>query len=123
MSAGQAKKQVLVVDDEPDLLEFVTLVLEDVGYSVAHASNGREALEKVEAERPDLVILDIMMPEMDGWGFLERVNKMPDAPAVVILSAFTDDMRAFRAGAWESLSKPFQPEDLLETCRRALERP
>ncbi len=122
MVGVSAAKRVLVVDDEKDVLDFVCLVLEDTGFDVQCAGNGKEALEKIETSHPDLVILDLMMPEMDGWGVLDRLKRIPNAPAVVILSAFTDDWRAFRAGAWESLSKPFLPQDLVETCRRALDR-
>jgi len=122
MEIETAGKRVLVVDDEKDVQDFVCLVLEDTGFAVDCAGNGREALEKIESARPDLVLLDLMMPEMDGWGVLDRLKRIPDAPAVVILSAFTDEWRALRAGAWESLPKPFLPQDLVDTCRRALDR-
>jgi CheY-like chemotaxis protein len=122
MENEAAVKRVLVVDDEKDVQDFVCLVLEDTGFAVDCAGNGREALEKIESARPDLVLLDLMMPEMDGWSVLDRLKRIPDAPAVVILSAFADEWRALRAGAWESLPKPFLPQDLVDTCRRALDR-
>ncbi len=122
MQIETAGKRVLVVDDEKDVQDFVCLVLEDTGFTVDCAANGREALEKIESARPDLVLLDLMMPEMDGWSVLDRLKRIPDAPAVVILSAFTDEWRALRTGAWESLPKPFVPQDLVDTCHRALDR-
>jgi CheY-like chemotaxis protein len=120
MRPSDLPKRVLVVDDEKDVQDFVSLILRDTGYDVDCAGDGREALEKVEADPPDLVVLDLMMPVMDGWGFLEHLRKIPDPPAVVILSAAPDDWRALRAGAWECLAKPFQARDLVDTCRRAL---
>jgi CheY-like chemotaxis protein len=114
------EKRVLVVDDETDVQEFLALILSDHGFQVDCASQGEEALAKIEALRPDLVVLDLMMPVMDGWGVLERLKRLPDRPAVIILTAYPDEWRAFKAGAWELLQKPFQPEALVEVCERAL---
>lgn len=113
-------KRVLVVDDDQDAQGFLSLVLSDSGYLVDTASHGAEALVKVERLRFDLVVLDLMMPVMDGWGFLKRLKDIPDPPAVVILSAAPDEWRAFRSGAWECVSKPIVTSQFLETCRRAL---
>ena len=116
-----AGKRILVVDDETDVQEFVSLVLQDHGFDVCCAGHGQEALDKIESLHPDLVVLDLMMPVMDGWGVLESLKHLPDPPAVIILSAYPDEWRAFKAGAWECLGKPFEPEDLVATCERALD--
>jgi CheY-like chemotaxis protein len=121
MASAGLPKRILVVDDEKDVQDFVCLVLSDTGFAVDSADNGHQALEKIEAGRPDLVLLDVMMPDLDGWGVLERLKRLPDPPAVVILSAQLDDGRASWAGAHGSLSKPFRPNQLVETCRRVLD--
>ena len=114
-------KQVLVVDDEKDVQDFIRMVLESAGYAVRSAGDGKEALGAIESDPPDLVVLDLMMPVMDGWGLLERLRRIPNPLAVVILSAFPDEWRALRAGAWECLAKPFDRSHLLATCARALQ--
>jgi len=114
------RRRVLVVDDEVDIRELIVLLLAGAGYAVEVASNGVEALEKVQKERPDLIVLDIMMPVLDGWGVLERLRGIPAPPAVVILTAAPDEVRAVRAGAWECLEKPLVASTLIEACRRAL---
>ena len=113
-------KRILVVDDETDVQEFVSLVLQDHGFEVICAANGEDALGKIEAFHPDLVVLDLMMPVMDGWGVLDRLRELALPPAVIVLSAYPDEWRAFRGGAWECLPKPFEPETLVATCERAL---
>jgi CheY-like chemotaxis protein len=114
------RKKVLVVDDETDVQEFLALILSDQGFDVACAGHGEEALAKIEALKPDLVVLDLMMPVMDGWGVLERLKRLPDRPAVIILTAYPDEWRAFKAGVWELLQKPFEPDALVAVCQRAL---
>jgi CheY-like chemotaxis protein len=113
-------KRILVVDDEPDVREFVSLVLGEKGYDVVCATDGGEALVRIEGDRPDLIVLDLAMPGLGGWEVLQRLKEIPDPPAVVILSAYPDEWRALRAGAWECLAKPFEPSQLVATCARAL---
>ena len=115
---------VLVVDDERDVQALVRLVLERQGYDVDAASDGREALEKIGLRRPDLVVLDLMMPEIDGWGVLERLRAAGSPPRVVLLSAYAHDprtqQRGAEAGAWACLGKPFRLPELISTCEKAL---
>jgi CheY-like chemotaxis protein len=122
MVAAVPPRRVLVVEDEHDVLHFLCTVLRDAGYMVESAGDGAEALAKIDNLHPDLIVLDLMMPRLDGWGVLEQMrrDRDPRAPAVVILSAFPDPWRAIKAGAWECLEKPFQVEQLLKTCARAL---
>ena len=86
----ESRRRVLVVDDEPDVQDFVKMVLEQGGYQVDCADNGEQALEKIRTAQPDLVVLDLMMPVMDGWTVLDRLGGKLPPPVVVILSAAAD---------------------------------
>jgi DNA-binding response OmpR family regulator len=122
-------RRVLVADDEEDVQVLVSRILKDMGFEVDTASDGEEALSRMAATRPDLLILDLMMPGLDGWGVLARLKEMPDAPPVVLLSA-RGDYESFRRGIREGASayvfKPFRFHELLATCQKVLlakERP
>jgi DNA-binding response OmpR family regulator len=112
------KKKILIVDDEDDILHFLELVLREKGYDVATASGGHEALTKAQLERPDLVLLDIMMPQMDGWEVLKllRVDDGTRAIPVAMLSARTeakDRVQGLQEGAIDYICKPFSLQELL----------
>jgi DNA-binding response OmpR family regulator len=113
------KKKSLAVDDEPDVLEFLELVLERSGYEALTASNGTDGLIKAHVEKPDLILLDIMMGEMDGWETL-RLLKLDEASQeipVVILSARSeprDKVRGMQEGAADYITKPFSVRDSLD---------
>ena len=112
------KKKILIVDDEDDILHFLELVLREKGYEVATASGGHEALTKAQLERPDLVLLDIMMPQMDGWEVLEllRVDEGTSHIPVAMLSARTeakDRVQGLQEGAIDYICKPFSLQELL----------
>ena len=119
-------KKILAVDDERHIVRLVQVNLERAGYVVVTAADGREALEKVEAEKPDLVILDVMMPYMDGFEVLQLLRKNQstrDLP-VIMLTAKAQDADVFRG--WQSgvdcyLTKPFNPMELISFVRRILE--
>jgi len=119
---------VLAVDDEPDVLEIVKVNLELDGHEVVLARSGAEALELVRRRRPDLVVLDIMMPGIDGWDVLARLKGDPDLKAttvpVVMLTALTGDddrVRGGIEGAICYLTKPFLPNELCAEVNRALQ--
>jgi DNA-binding response OmpR family regulator len=112
------KQRILVVDDEDDILHFLELVLGDKGYDVITASNGHEALASAQANVPDLMLLDIMMPQMDGWEVLKllRVDEKTAAVPVAMLSARTDAqdrVQGLQEGAVDYICKPFSLQDLL----------
>ena len=117
MSAEPAK--ILVIDDEVDVLEVLRLVLSRSGYEVAASASGIEGLAHAQSERPDLVLLDIMMQRMDGWEVL-RALKSDDATRdipVVILSARVepkDKIRGLQEGAVDYVTKPFAVREILE---------
>lgn len=118
---------VLVVDDEDDIRELVRLNLELDGHVVVTAASGEEALAQVVDEMPDVVVLDLMMPEVDGWEVLSRMKAEAAHVAtipVVLLTARTDDMDRIRGGiegAIRYITKPFSLADLRKEVRRALE--
>jgi CheY-like chemotaxis protein len=106
---------VLVVDDDPDILEAICDILEVEGYRVARARHGGEALARVEAERPALILLDLMMPVMDGLTFAQTLRSRPavaDVP-IVVISADGNRLRAAPVGAVGYLAKPFDIDSLL----------
>src|SRR5438094_283875 len=94
--------KVLIVDDEPDILLMLRVNLESEGYATALAADGETALRRIDEEHPDVMLLDVMMPVMDGWSVLEHLTGRDDAPRVVVLSAKTatrDMVRAVTLGA------------------------
>jgi two-component system sensor histidine kinase/response regulator len=110
---------VLVVDDEPQVAWVLRFTLEHEGYRTFTASNGVEALEELEKHHPMLMLLDLMMPELDGWGVLQAMTKLPDGerPRVVIVSALTgpdDKEKATALGADAFVPKPFDVEELID---------
>ena len=118
------RKRILVVDDEQLLRDSLAELLRDEGYTVAEATNGKEAYEMVVAQPFDLVLTDIRMPEMDGIALLHRLQQLAQQTPVVVLTAFgTVDsaVAAMRDGAADYLLKPVQFDDVLMRVRRALE--
>ena len=115
-------KKVLIVDDEPDVLLMLRVNLESEGYSTALAADGETALRRVEEEHPDLMLLDVMMPVMDGWAVLESLAKV-EGPRIVVVSAKSsnrDIVRALSMGACDYVVKPFDPDELVRTVGRVL---
>lgn len=118
MNALSATRTILVVDDDPSVRTLVRDVLEVEGYAVALADDGFSALRRIEAERPDCVVLDVMMPGMDGHGVLSRIRSADGGSTlpVVMLTAAADDAQAWQAwsgGVDYFLAKPFDPSELL----------
>jgi CheY-like chemotaxis protein len=106
---------VLVVDDDPDILEAICDILGTGSYRVARARNGLEALERVDAERPDIILLDLMMPVMDGVTFAQALRQRPsvsDVP-ILVISADGNPQRAASVNARGYLAKPFDIDALL----------
>lgn len=115
------RKRVLVVDDDASIRELLSSALEDDGYEVLPATNGQDALSVVERWRPDVIVLDLMMPVMDGWTFAERLRERSEIP-IVVLSAANDLAHHAKAiGAREVVGKPFDLDQLLPKVARAAE--
>ena len=116
---------ILVVDDEPDVARIISLNLEMEGYSVRVAHDGLEALDKVDSSKPDCILLDIMMPEMDGWEVLRVLKSDPakaEIPVIVVTArnSDVDQIKGFSGGAVEYITKPFDPALLKDYVEKAL---
>jgi DNA-binding response OmpR family regulator len=118
------QRRILVVDDEPDLVHAVRLYLEMEGYLVFAASNGYEALEKVTEKLPDLVVLDVMMPEMDGFETLKRIREAHTVPIIMLTvrGEEADKVRGLQLGADDYVTKPFSQRELLSRIQAVLRR-
>ncbi len=126
-SSSSDQKQLLLIDDDPNLILLVKDYLEFRGYEVLTAENGREALEILEQETPDMIICDVMMPEMDGYSLVEHVRKdvrMNWIP-VLFLSAkgqIQDRVKGLSTGADVYMVKPFEPEELVAQVESSLKQ-
>ena len=115
---------ILVVDDDPDLREFLRLVLTSMGFEVTSAANGREALDDMDGHDPDLILLDMKMPVMDGWEFCRALEGRDARPPIVVLTAAPDPAgRAAEVHAEGWLGKPFEIADLEAIVRRFAKSP
>jgi CheY-like chemotaxis protein len=120
-------KKILVVDDNLDVIKMVGLLLQTRGYEIIAAQSGTQALAKAQSENPDLMILDIMMPDMDGYEVCRRLRADPTMANLPILiftakSGTTDKMAGFQAGADDFLTKPIHPDELMSRVETALMR-
>jgi len=118
---------ILLVDDEPDILEIVSYNLSAEGYHVITAENGVEAIKMAKKKKPQLIILDVMMPEMDGIEACEQIRKIPDLSETIItfLTARGEDysqMAGFDAGADDYITKPIKPKVLVSKVKSLLRR-
>ncbi|KFB01559.1 ArsR family transcriptional regulator [Mangrovimonas yunxiaonensis] len=119
--------KILLVDDEPDILEIVGYNLSSEGYQVITAENGMEAVKKAKKEKPQLIILDVMMPEMDGIEACEQIRKHPDLQDAIVtfLTARGEDysqVAGFDAGADDYITKPIKPKVLVSKVKALLRR-
>ena len=119
--------KVLLVDDEPDILEFITYNMRKEGFQVLTATNGLEAIKVAQAELPELIILDVMMPEMDGIETCEELKKIPSLKnsIVAFLTARGEDysqIAGFDAGADDYITKPIKPKVLISRAKALLKR-
>ncbi len=118
--------QILVVDDEPHILRLVSFKLEKAGFDVSTADHGQQAIDLALSEQPALVLLDIMLPDMDGYAVCEALKEQgeDDAPIIAFLTAKSqkaDMLKGYECGAESFITKPFNPEDLLATVEELLQ--
>ena len=106
--------KILVVDDDPNILELVSIQLTQAGYTVQKASNGFEALELLEAGYPDLAVVDVMMPGMDGYTLTRKIRTKTDIPVLLLTAKgeLEDKEKGFLAGSDDYVVKPFEPKEL-----------
>lgn len=117
-------KRILVVDDEARLIHLVKGYLEQEQYEVATAANGREAFVATRQFQPDLIVLDLMMPDMDGWEFLRLLRREQNTPVILLTAKVeeTDRITGLEMGADDYLTKPFSPRELVARVRAVLRR-
>ena len=122
MNINNTPKKILVVDDEPDTLELVKLVLESAGFEAILVNNGMEALAKIDAEKLDLVLLDIMMPDMDGWDVYRKIKERNSSIPIAILTAKAQNIDKLLGlhvlKADDYITKPFGKNELIRKVRK-----
>ena len=121
------RKKILVVDDDADLIELISFNLKQAGYSIGTASNGVDAIKKAHSLSPDLIVLDIMMPELDGFAVCEILRRDTQTASIPImmLTAISSElgrMAALGSGATDFLTKPFSPRLLVARIEDLLKR-
>ncbi len=117
-----SRKKVLIVDDEPDTLELVKLVLESGGFETVLAASGKEALNELEVSKPDLVLLDIMMPDMDGWEVFRKIKESNVNMPIAILTAKAQNFDRLLGlhvlKADDYITKPFGKNELISRVKK-----
>jgi two-component system KDP operon response regulator KdpE len=115
---------ILVVDDEARMVRFIQLNLEHDGFQVISAYNGREALEQVRSQLPNLILLDVMMPDLDGFEVLKRIRDQSSVPVIMLTAKGEEDDRVhgLELGADDYITKPFSPRELVSRVRAVLRR-
>ncbi|MFH1617946.1 MAG: response regulator [Candidatus Margulisiibacteriota bacterium] len=118
-------KKILIVDDEPTIIDVVSTRLGTAGYDLIFAADGLEGLENAKKELPDLIVLDVMMPGMDGYQVCEKLRQIPETKniPVIFLTVLTKEeerKRGIEVGGQAFLSKPFEPQQFLDEVKRQL---
>ncbi|MCS7286612.1 MAG: response regulator [Anaerolineae bacterium] len=120
------RKRILCIEDEPEMIELIRIILEKKGFEVKGAVGGKEGLEKARSEKPDLILLDLMMPEMDGWEVYRQLKsdeELKDIPVIIVTarSQNIDKILGLHiAKVDDYITKPFGPSDLVESIKRVL---
>jgi two-component system KDP operon response regulator KdpE len=124
MNSSITKYKILVVDDEKRMVRFIQLNLEQDGFQVVTAYNGEEALDQVRTQLPDLVLLDIMMPDIDGFQVLEKIREVSTVPVIMLTAKGEEDdrVRGLELGADDYITKPFSPRELVSRIKAVLRR-
>jgi len=122
--ATAQRRRVLVVDDEPRMIHFIRLNLEHDGYEVYEANSGARALERLRDQLPDLILLDVMMPDLDGFETLRLIREISSVPTIMLTAKGDEDdkVRGLELGADDYITKPFSPRELVSRVRAVLRR-
>lgn len=122
--SDRGRRRVLVVDDEPRMIRFIRLNLEHDGFEVHEAVSGQEALEQMRDVMPDLILLDVMMPGLDGFETLEMIREISTVPVIMLTAKgeVEDRVRGLELGADDYISKPFSPAELSSRVKAVLRR-
>jgi two-component system KDP operon response regulator KdpE len=119
---GNKKQCVLVVDDHPKVLRFIEIDLEIRGFEVITTTSGSQALELVESAKPDIMLLDIVMPGMDGFEVLKKLRNFTQLPVIAFSASPGNYHDAMRVGANDFVTKPFQPDEMASKIKSLLSR-
>ena len=121
---AENKQKILIIDDEDDIRLFLGTKLQRAGYETSEAPDGREGLRHFYNDRPDLVVLDVAMPEMDGWQVLERIREISRVPVLMLSAAAQerDKIRGLTGGADDYVTKPFSGDEFLARVSAVLRR-
>ena len=116
--------KIMVVDDDPNIRELIRLILKKEGFEALESGDGVDALEKLENSKVDLIVLDIMMPNMDGWEFCKEVRKFCEVPILMLTAKgeTSQKVKGFELGADDYLTKPFDPAELTARVKALLKR-
>ncbi len=119
-----AANKILVCDDDKNICELLRLYLEKDGYTVVIANNGEQALDKFNAENPELILLDIMMPKLDGWQVCREIRRKSDCPIIMITAKGEtfDKVLGLELGADDYVTKPFDPKEIIARIKAVLRR-
>ena len=118
------RRRILVVDDEERMVRFIRLNLEHDGFQVSEAFNGKEAIQKIRDVTPDLILLDVMMPDLDGFEVLETIREVSQVPVIMLTAKGEEDdrVRGLELGADDYVTKPFSPRELVSRVKAVLRR-
>ncbi len=124
MASQPARRRILVVDDEPRMIRFIRLNLEHDGFDVSEAASGSAALTQLRDRLPDLMLLDVMMPELDGFETLRLTREISSVPVIMLTAKGDEDdrVRGLELGADDYITKPFSPRELVSRVRAVLRR-
>jgi len=119
-----SRRRILVVDDEERMVRFIRLNLEHDGFQVSEAFNGKQAVQKMRDANPDLILLDVMMPDMDGFEVLELIREISNVPVIMLTAKGEEDdrVRGLELGADDYITKPFSPRELVSRVKAVLRR-
>ncbi len=118
------RRRILVVDDEERMVRFIRMNLEHDGFQVSEAFNGKQAIQKIRDVPPDLILLDVMMPDLDGFEVLETVREVSNVPVIMLTAKGEEDdrVRGLELGADDYVTKPFSPRELVSRVKAVLRR-
>jgi DNA-binding response OmpR family regulator len=118
------RRRILVVDDEERMVRFIRLNLEHDGFQVSEAFNGKQAVQRLRDVNPDLILLDVMMPDLDGFEVLEMIREISNVPVIMLTAKGEEDdrVRGLEKGADDYVTKPFSPRELVSRVRAVLRR-
>jgi two-component system KDP operon response regulator KdpE len=122
--ATSRRRRVLIVDDEPRMIHFIRLNLEHDGFEVIETTSGTKALDKLRDQLPDLILLDVMMPDLDGFETLRLIREISTVPVIMLTAKGEEDdrVRGLELGADDYITKPFSPRELVSRVRAVLRR-